>query len=66
MTTVHLEEEQAMAEVLGIPDNVTQAALVPVAHLLGADLHPARRRSVREVSFPDRWGASWEESTWFR
>ncbi|HEV3280188.1 MAG TPA: nitroreductase family protein [Acidimicrobiales bacterium] len=60
MTTVHLEEDRAMAELLGIPDNVTQAALVPIAHLIGTDLHPARRRSVREVAFPDRWGASWD------
>jgi nitroreductase len=59
MTTVHLEKHQAMAELLGIPENVTQAALVPVAHLLGGELRPARRRSVREVAFPDRWGASW-------
>ncbi len=59
MTTVHLEEHQAMADLLGIPENVTQAALVPVAHLLGDDLRPARRRPVREVAFPDRWGASW-------
>lgn len=59
MTTVHLEEHQAMAELLGIPENVTQAALVPVAHLLGEGLRPARRRPVREVAYPERWGASW-------
>lgn len=60
MTTVHLEEHRAMAELLGIPDNVTQAALVPIAHLVGAGLHPARRRPVREVAFHDLWGAPWE------
>lgn len=59
MTTVHLEAHQAMAELLGIPENVTQAALVPIAHLLGDELHPARRRPVREVAFPDRWGGAW-------
>jgi hypothetical protein len=61
MTTVHLEEHQVMAELLGIPDNVTQAALVPIARLRGDDLRPARRRPVREVAFPDRWGATWTE-----
>ncbi len=61
MTTVHLEEHEAMAELLGIPENATQAALIPVAHLLGDDLRPARRRPVGEVAFPDRWGASWGE-----
>jgi nitroreductase len=61
MTTVHLEEHRAMAELLGIPENVTQAALLPVAHLLGDGLHPAERRPAREVAFRDRWGASWSE-----
>jgi nitroreductase len=61
MTTVHLEEHRAMAELLGIPENVTQAALVPIAHLVGDDLHPARRRPVREVAFPDRWGGPWTD-----
>ncbi len=61
MTTVHLERHRSMAEVLGIPDHVTQAALVPIAHLTGDDLHPARRRPVREVAFPDHWGGSWDE-----
>jgi len=44
MTTVHLQRHEDMAELLGIPDGVTQAALVPIAHLLGDELHPARRR----------------------
>jgi nitroreductase len=60
MTTVHLERHQAMADLLGIPDNVTQAALIPIAHLLGDQLHPALRRPVREVAFSDHWEGSWE------
>jgi nitroreductase len=60
MTTVHLQRHEAMAELLGIPDGVTQAALVPIAHLIGEELRPARRRPVRDVAFPDRWGAAWE------
>ncbi len=58
MTTVHLQRHEQMAELLGIPDDVTQAALVPVAHLVGEALRPARRRPVREVAFLDRWGGS--------
>ncbi len=61
MTTVHLERHQAMADLLGIPENVTQAALVPIAHLVGDDLHPALRRPVREVAFSDHWEGSWED-----
>ncbi len=49
-----------MADLLGIPDNVTQAALIPVAHLMGDDLRPAHRRPVGEVAFRERWGGAWD------
>jgi nitroreductase len=61
MTTVHLERHAEMAEVLGIPDKVTQAALIPIAHLIGDDLRPARRRPVSEVAYLDRWGEPWTD-----
>jgi nitroreductase len=61
MTTVHLERHVAMADLLGIPAGVTQAALVPIAHLLGADLRVANRRPVGEVAYRDRWGEPWTE-----
>jgi nitroreductase len=61
MTTVHLERHAAMADLLGIPDGITQAALIPIAHLVGADLRPARRRPVSEVAYLDRWGEPWAD-----
>jgi nitroreductase len=63
MTTVHLERHTEMAHLLGIPDDVTQAALIPIAHLVGEDLHPAHRRPVREVAYLDHWGDPWEVGT---
>jgi len=55
-TTVHVEHEAEMAELLGIPfDAVTQVALVPVAHTIGDDFKPARRRPLDEVVHRDRW-----------
>ena len=60
MTTVHLQRHEDMAELLGIPDGVTQAALVPIAHLLGDELHPAPRRPARQVAFPDHWHGVWD------
>ena len=55
-TTVHLEAEQETAELLGIPwETVTQVALVPVAHTVGADFKPAPRRRLDEVLHWDRW-----------
>jgi hypothetical protein len=59
MTTVHLERQAAMAQLLGIPPGVTQAALIPVAHLLGGDLRPAHRKPLAEVAYLDHWGNAW-------
>ena len=42
---------------LGMPDDYTQAALLPVAWLSGAGLKPARRLPVAEVAYWNRWGA---------
>jgi nitroreductase len=61
MTTVHIERHRDMADLLGIPDGVTQAALIPVAHLIGDDLRPAHRRPARQVAFRERWGGGWDE-----
>jgi len=55
-TTVHLEHEAEMAELLGIPvDTVTQVALVPVAHTVGGRFARAWRRPVDDVVHWDRW-----------
>ena len=48
-TTLHLAYEKEAAELLGIPDTVTQCALLPVAYTQGADFKPGRRRPVAEV-----------------
>ena len=55
-TTVHLEREQQVAEILGIPcDDVTQVALIPVAHSIGDDFKPAKRRPLDDVTHWDGW-----------
>ncbi len=61
LTTVHLGRRQAMAELLGIPDRYTQAALIPIAHLIGSELHPARRKPVSDVAFLNHWSRPWVE-----
>jgi nitroreductase len=55
-TTFTLALEQEVGELLGIPDTVTQAALLPVAYTVGTDFKPAKRRDVREITFIDHWG----------
>jgi nitroreductase len=54
-TTLHLHEEAAAAELLGIPDTVTQCALIPVAYTVGDRFRPAQRRPVREVTYLNAW-----------
>ncbi len=55
-TTIHLFYEQEAAEVLGIPyEQVTQAALIPVAYTLGTDFKPAPRKPLDAILHFDRW-----------
>lgn len=56
-TTIHLMFEKEAAAILGIPDHITQAALLPVAYFKGEDFKPARRIPSREITFWDSWGA---------
>jgi nitroreductase len=55
-TTMHLAKEQEVAELLGIPDTVTQAALFPVAYTIGTDFRPAARPPAETITYWDTWG----------
>ena len=55
LTTLHLLEEQTVAELLGIPSGVTQAGLVPVAYFTGADFGRGVRRPAPEVTYWNEW-----------
>jgi nitroreductase len=55
-TTLHLGSERAAAELLGIPDGITQVALLPVAYTKGTDFRLARRAPIREQTYWNRWG----------
>ncbi len=54
-TTLHLAFEQEAQEVLGVPDTVTQTALIPVAYYTGDDFKPGPRRPADEVTYFNRW-----------
>ncbi len=54
-TTLHLAYEREAGEALGIPETVTQAALIPVAYTKGTDFSPAARRPVEEVTYWNAW-----------
>jgi nitroreductase len=55
-TTMHLAKEREIAELLGIPPTVTQAALFPVAYTIGTEFRPASRPPAETVTFWDGWG----------
>jgi nitroreductase len=54
-TTMHLHREREVAELLGIPDDVTQVALLPVAHYTGDSFSPADRPPAETVTHWDGW-----------
>jgi nitroreductase len=55
LTCNHLLFEKEAAEILGIPyEQVTQAALIPVAYTLGTNFRPAARSSLASVIHWDR------------
>lgn len=55
-TTMHLAKEREVAELLGIPAGVTQAALFPVAYTIGTEFRPAARPPAESITFFDKWG----------
>jgi nitroreductase len=54
-TTMHLRREREVAELLGIPADVTQVALLPVAHYTGDGFSPAHRPPPETVTHWDGW-----------
>ncbi|MFN2205391.1 MAG: nitroreductase family protein [Candidatus Promineifilaceae bacterium] len=55
-TTLHLRYEAEVAEILGIPPDVTQTALLPVAYYTGDDFKPAKRVPAADVTSWESWG----------
>lgn len=60
-TSLHLLFAADTAEILGIPDDVTQTILFPVGYTLDAVLKPADRKGPGEVTYWNQWGAAREE-----
>jgi nitroreductase len=55
LTTIHLEHEADVKEVLGIPEDVATYCIIPVGYPLGR-WGEARRKPVSEIAYQDRWG----------
>lgn len=55
ITTLHLSFEQEVAQLLGIPDDVMQVALLPVGYTKGTDFKPAHRPPVAGITHWNHW-----------
>jgi nitroreductase len=58
LTTLHLAREQDAAKLLGIPDGVSQVALLPVAYTRGTDFAAARRSAPEQITYWNAWGSA--------
>jgi nitroreductase len=56
-TTIHLmfDGEREAADILGIPEGITQAGLFPIAYTIGTDFKPAKRLPLDPILHWDRW-----------
>ena len=62
LTTRQSRFESEIKQLLGIPDDVVMAALLPIGFPAeGARYGPTRRRPLDEVAFNDQWGNSWKD-----
>jgi hypothetical protein len=52
---MHLVREQEVAAILGIPEEVSQAALLPIAYFTGDDFKRATRLPLDQVTHWDSW-----------
>ena len=55
LTTLHLAHADEAAALLGIPDGITQTALLPVAYTVGTDFKLAKRSPVSEITHWNSW-----------
>lgn len=54
-TTLHLNYEQEVADVLGLPEGVRQSVLIPTAYTIGTDFKPAPRQPLDDVLHLNAW-----------
>lgn len=59
ITSLHKRYEQEIKDLLGIPENVETAALLPIGYPAdGVTYGPTRRSPVEEVTYQERWGST--------
>ena len=59
-TTAGLAKTPEIKDLLGIPDDVTEIAMFPVAWTVGTDFKPSRRHPAREIAYFDGYACTYE------
>jgi nitroreductase len=60
-TTAILSRRDEIADVLGIPDGMTQIAMLPVAWTKGTEFRRAPRYPARSITYFDGFSRTWEQ-----
>lgn len=55
LNTYILVREAEAAKILGIPENVTQVGLLPVAYTTVPDFKPAARTPIEKIAYLNHW-----------
>ncbi len=55
-TTLHMAYEKECNAILGIPDNVTTAVMLPIGYFTGESFHKAKRNPAKDFTYWDTWG----------
>jgi len=58
--TAALQDEARVKEILGIPEDMTEIVVLPVAWTKGTDFRRAPRHPAREITFFDRFGTTFQ------
>ena len=60
LTSLHKRYEDEIKELVGIPENVETAALLPIGFPADNNRYgPTRRAPVEEVTYREQWGEGW-------
>jgi nitroreductase len=55
LTTLTMIKEKELAELLGVPEDMTQCGLLPVAYTIGTDFKPAQRPEPETITHWNGW-----------
>lgn len=54
-TTLHLQYEREVAQILGLPSNIRQGVLLPVAYTIGTEFRPGPRADFDAIVHINHW-----------